>query len=190
MTDDVVPLYAFSLNAMQEICPENKIWIYEGGGAPAPLPTLNLITNFFLAGGATDSDGGAGGAVGKGLRSEGVLSGKGLRAVLSGRGVRAEPSGRGLRIFWGVGAAEEAAGADATGFDAGAAVMVPLERVDEGLGVTDDPGPGDGRDEGDELLVEDDLVRWYGAGFGGKLSMTCTLVLSTLSLTIFRGRSS
>lgn len=54
----------------------------------------------------------AGGAPGKGLRSEAELPGKGLRAVLSGRGVRAEPSGRGFRAgFGGV----AAAGDDAEG---------------------------------------------------------------------------
>jgi len=70
--------------------------------------------------------------------------------------VRAEPSGRGLRAgFGGVGAAGELAG----GKDAGTAVMVPLEIVDEGLGVMEGLGPGEGRDEGDELLVEEDLAR-------------------------------
>jgi len=64
----------------------------------------------------------------------------------------------------GVSAAEKAAG-----IDAGTAVIVPFERVDEGLGVMDALGPGDGRDEGDALLVEEDLARWYETGFGGKL---------------------
>ncbi len=70
--------------------------------------------------------------------------------------MRADPSGRGFRAgFGGVGVAEELVGAK----DAGTAVMVPLEMVDEGLGVMEDLGPGEGRDEGDELLVEEDLAR-------------------------------
>lgn len=70
--------------------------------------------------------------------------------------------------------------------------MVPLERValesvDEGLGVMDALGPGEGLDEGDELFVEKDLTR---AGFGGKLWMACTLAVLIRILTSFRGRSS
>jgi hypothetical protein len=140
--------------------------------------------------GARDSDGGgAAGALGSALRSEGVLSGKGLRAVLSGRGVRV-PSGSGLRTF---GGGVGAAGAAAAGI---APVMVPLERVDEGLGVIEDLGPGDGREEGEALLVEVDFARRCDAvGFGGKLSISRTLSVSVLNLTIkvFRflvGRSS
>lgn len=149
------------------------------------------MSNFFFAGGTTGSAGGAAGATGSGLRSEGVLSGKGLRGVVPGRGVRGVPPGRGLRTFEGVGPAAEVGGADSAGLEEpGTAVIVPLERVDEGLGVMDDLSPGDGRDEGDELFIEEDLVRWYDAGFGGKLSIVVTLSLSTRSLTIFRGRSS
>lgn len=64
---------------------------------------------------------------------------------------------------------------------------VPLESVDEGLGVMDARGPGEGRDDGDALVVEEVLAR---AGFGGKLWMACTLAVLIWSLTIFRGRSS
>lgn len=132
-----------------------------------------------MGGGAGDTVGG--GAAGKALRSEGVLSGNGLRTVLSGRGVRPEPSGSGLRTFSGVGAIDAVGTTDAGTI----AVMVPLEMVDEGLGVIEDLGPGDGREEGEELLVEDGLARWCdGAGFGGRLSISRTLSLLIFNLMI------
>jgi len=163
MPADAVPLRLFAKCNAKTVHRKIKYGrVYDGACSRLPLPRLSLITNFFLAGGAGDTAGGSGGgggtagALGKALRSEGVLSGKGLRAVLSGRGVRAEPSGSGLRTFGGgVGAAGTVADTDA----GTTAVIVPLERVDEGLGVIDDLGPGEGLEEGDELLVEDDFAR-------------------------------
>lgn len=98
----------------------------------------------FFFGAATWAGGGPVATVGNALRSEGVLSGKGLREILSGKGVRDELSGSGLRTFGGgVGAAELAV---MTAAGTAVPFMVPLDRVDEGLGVMEDlSGPGDCR---------------------------------------------